>query len=265
VSIFPLHDVNDQPAIQIRHSGVKLDRPSPRSNPREQRRFTRGRLIIQIPFHLKILSYLQPVLLKRSESPVGGFLDLILYHNRFQLLAADAFYSDGDRYFPAVAMEKHLRDFLPAAKSVLVLGAGLGSIVQVMRARGYAQHYTLVERDKTVLGWALDILGDGNEQMLNPVCQDAESFMAENQHKYDLVFVDIFNGRTVPDFVTAPLFLRRCRDSLSPGGRLALNYIEVHKCKWEKAQKVIANVFPGCRLVSRNDNRILISPPSTNA
>ena len=199
-----------------------------------------------------------------------------------------------------------------------MLGAGLGSLVHVMRARGCAPHYTLVEKDKTVLKWALEILGEGNPPklaarggsrtepfgadsgrmqgaakrrilevfkraatqqtaqnlperrrgdfhrgLLEPVSDDAESFMAQNERKYDLVFVDIFKGRVVPDFVTSPLFLRQCRNSLAPGGRVALNYIEINKHKWDNVQKAIAGVFPGCQVISKDDNRILISSPST--
>jgi spermidine synthase len=212
-----------------------------------------------------VLSYFQPVSLRRSASEVSGYLELLLYRNQFRLFTTGAFYSDGDRYFPAVALAEHLREFLPSAKSVLVLGAGLGSIVHVMRARGYDPRYTLVEKDEKVLKWALDILSEVNSSKLEPIREDAESFMAQNERKYDLVFVDVFKGRAVPDFVTAPLVLRQCRDSLSPGGRLVLNYIEVDDYRWEKVRTVIAGVFPGCRTVSKDDNRVLISSPSAPA
>ncbi len=209
-----------------------------------------------------MLSYLQPVPLRRSASNISGYLELLLYRNRFQLLTDGALYSDGDRYFPAVAVERHLREFLPAAKSVLVLGAGLGSIVQVMRARGYDPCYTLVEKDKTELGWAREILGEGDSPKLEHVCRDAESFMAQNERKYDVVFVDVFKGREVPGFVTTPPFLMRCRESLSPGGRLAFNYIELDKQNWEKVKEVVASAFPGCQELSQGDNRILITSAS---
>lgn len=110
-----------------------------------------------------------------------------------------------------------------------------------------------------VLAWALEILGE--DDSLEPVLGDAESFMAENERTYDLVFVDVFRGKAVPEFVTSPLFLKQCRNSLSPGGRLALNYIAVNKKKWEKVQRVLAVVFPGSHTVSKDDNRIVISSP----
>jgi spermidine synthase len=201
-------------------------------------------------------------LLKESASDISGYLRLFLYRNRFQLLTHGALYSDGDHYSPAVAVVGHLRQVLPATKSVLVLGAGLGSIVHVMRARGYAPRFTLVEKDKTVLRWAREILDKADTPNLEHVCLDAQSFMAQNQRRYDLIFVDVFQGRAVPDFVTAQPFLMQCRDSLSPGGHLALNYVEVDQPKWDRALGLIARVFPGCQIVSKNDNRILISPPS---
>ncbi len=104
-----------------------------------------------------------------------------------------------------------------------------------------------------------EILGEGDSPKLELVCRDAESFMAQNERKYDLVFVDVFKGREVPGFVTTQPFLMQCRDSLSPGGRLALNYIEVDKQRWEDVQELVAIVFPGCQTVSNDDNRILIS------
>jgi spermidine synthase len=215
--------------------------------------------MFHIPILQRVLSYLQPISLRQSASDVSGNLELLLYHNRFQLFTEGAFYSNGDHYFPAVAVAKCLGDFLPAITSVLVLGAGLGSIVNVMHSRGCNPRYTLVEKDKTVLKWALEILGEGDSPELDPVCDDAESFMAQNERPYDLVFVDVFKGRRVPEFVTTPLFLRQCRNSLSPGGRLALNYIEIDQHKWANAQRVVAGIFPGCQLVSKDDNRVLIS------
>jgi spermidine synthase len=222
-------------------------------------RFTSGRCTIRIPFHQKLLSYFGPVSLRQSPSDLSGVLELVLYHNRFQLLTDGACYSDGDRYRPAVALALHLKDFLPKSKRVLVLGAGLGSMVHVLRARGLDPRFTLVERDITVLRWLREILGD-DARKVDLVCRDAESFMAQNQRKVDLVFVDVFQGNVVPDFVTARPFLKQCWDSLSPGGHVALNYLKVDESQWEKARGLVAAVIPDCHVISKDDSRILVSP-----
>jgi spermidine synthase len=215
--------------------------------------------MLSIPLAQKLLSYLQPVVLERSPSDVSGYLELRLYHNRFQLLTAGAIYSDGQRYFPAVAVARHLGAFLPTVKQVLVLGAGLGSIVQVMRVGGCRPHYTLVEKDEAVLRWTRKVLDEDAQEVFAGQPVDAEAFMAQNRRKYDLIFVDLFAGRYVPDFVTKGAFLRTCRDALSSGGHLALNYVEVDQARWNQLRQLFAEIFPGFHLISRNDNRILIS------
>lgn len=235
--------------------------------------------MLSIPLHQKLLSYLQPVLLERALSEVSGYLELRLYHNRFQLLTTGALYSDGDDYFPAVAVARHLRAFLPTAKRVLVLGAGLGSMVQVMRARGCHPHCTLVEKDEAVLRWTRQVLSKGEESTsFRPAAAtiardggpedelllgDAEAFMADNQRKFDLVFVDLFSGRDVPEFVTRAAFLRRSRSALGPGGHLALNYLERDQDGWHRLKAAFDEVFPGGHIISKDDNRILISQPTS--
>ena len=199
--------------------------------------------------------------LRRSAGDSNDYLELLLYHNRFQLATSDALYSDDDHYLPAVAVIKDLKESLPGVKSVLVLGTGLGSIVHVMRANGYDPHYTLVEKDKTILGWALELLENENGLKIAPVCNDASVFIKQNSAKYDLVFIDIFNGRVVPEFVSTSVFLEQCRDSLSPGGSLAFNYIENDKQEWENTEHTFASIFPVYHVLSMGINRILINTP----
>lgn len=208
----------------------------------------------------RALSYLRPVTLAQATGPFGGNLELMLSCGEFVLLADGVVYSHGRSYLPAVTIADHLRGELPALRSVLALGVGLGSIVRVMRARGLCLRYTLVERDRTVLGWAMATLGSQQHaEVLEPVCQDAEAFMEENQRGFDLVFVDVFKGRKVPSFVTTPLFLRRCRRSLAPGGRMALNYLADDERRWAKLRGVLVGVFPDAEILCVGDHRILVA------
>jgi len=195
---------------------------------------------------------------------MGDHLELLLVRNQPLLLTEGALYSDGKRYLPAVTLAKHLGSGLRDLKSVLVLGAGLGSIVRVLRARGCHPGYTLVEKDATVLRWAMETLAEDGRppaDRLEPICQDAEAFMEENRRQFDLVFVDVFRGRRVPAFVTTPLFLHRCRDSLAPGGRVVFNYLADDEDRWKKVHEVLLGIFPGAPVASIRDNRILISGP----
>jgi len=198
-----------------------------------------------------------PVLLRRGVGAVNADLEILLYRNRLQLATADALYSDGDRYLPALAIVKNLKTFLPAVKNVLVLGAGLGSMVRVIRQNGFSPDFTLVENDKVVLKWAMEFLPDTDR--IAPVCIDARVFLEKNTAKYDLIFIDIFNSRVVPDFVTTILFLSWCRDSLSTSGRVSFNYMINDKHDWEDVQHVFGTVFPGYHTLDLGINKVLIS------
>ena len=175
-----------------------------------------------------------------------------------QLATTDAIYSDGYRYEPALLAVDSLKAVLPSIKNVLVLGAGLGSMVRVVRHRGCNPGFTLVEKDKVVLQWAMEFFEADSSALITPVCSDAQDFMAHNTIKYDFIFIDIFDGRTVPAFVTTQQFLEQCRESLSPGCHVAFNYIINHAKEWEKVKTLFASVFPKHEVLSKDINRILV-------
>lgn len=159
---------------------------------------------------------------------------------------------------PALTIVSQLKDFLPVVKNVLVLGSGLGSLVRVMTEAGYKPQFTLVERDEVVLRWALEFLED-QQASIEAVCADAQDYVQKNSSKFDLVFVDIFDSLVVPGFVQTPSFLADCRKSLSPHGRLVLNYIVNDEKLWAALQETFGKIFPGYKVIERGVNRILIS------
>ena len=92
-----------------------------------------------------------------------------------------------------------------------------------------------------------------------PVCQDAKQFMNQNKNKYDMIFVDVFLGRVVPDFVTNKDFLLQCRNSLLPDGCIGLNYIINDEDEWATVQATFASIFPVYEVVSFNINRVFVA------
>ncbi len=186
-------------------------------------------------------------------------LEIFLYCNRLQLGNDDILYSDGDRYRPALIAIDYLKTFLPSTKRVLVLGTGLGSIVRIIRGKGFDPHFTLIENDKEILKCAVEFLEEDCPSNIDPVCGDAMVFMQKNTANYDLIFIDIFKGRIVPDFVTTPAFLKNCFDSLAPGGHLAFNYIINDRHKWDSTLETFSEIFPHHKVINNGINRIFIT------
>jgi hypothetical protein len=82
---------------------------------------------IRIHLFQRVWSYLEPVTLGESTSPLSGRLELLLVRNQLFLRTDGALYSEGKRYLPALTLAKHLGGDLRRLKAVLVLGVGIGS------------------------------------------------------------------------------------------------------------------------------------------
>lgn len=185
-------------------------------------------------------------------------LELTLFRNQHQLGTREILYSDGIRYAPATEAIRHLKPYLGDMKQVLVLGTGLGSVVQVLHKHGAKPHFTLVETDKTTLGWAIELLDDVHSANITPVCSDAAIYMKKAKLHFDFIFIDIFIGRTVPSFATSPEFLQQCKNRLTPNGHLAFNYIINSNDDWEAFRKCFGAIFPKHHIISHSVNRIIV-------
>lgn len=212
-----------------------------------------------------LLSYIIPLRIKRSVGVNNTMLELVLYRGQWQLGTADALYSDGWRYTPMLSAFDTLKKKLPSVKKVLVLGVGLGSAVMILGRRRLYPDVTLVDHDKTSLEWAIQLLDDKTQKRMQPICTDANEYMQLNKEQYDLVIVDIFENRVVPEFVMQPAFLEVCRKSVSSGGNVVINYIENNKGDWEKIQPVIHAIFPQCNVTQLGINKIVTASDIANA
>lgn len=212
----------------------------------------------KLSLYKRLLSQVIPVLLRKEQSQENPLLELYYYRGRYQLATADALYSDGEHYTPLKLGFKHIRKELPGVKSVLVLGTGLGSAVQVMKKMGFAPDFTLIEYDNTVLKWAMEVMPD-YAGTIRPMCIDAQAFMQTNTTKYDLLVLDIFISRVVPAFVTTAYFLTQCRNSINNEGKLIFNYIIQEKEEWHRVDAILRSVFPKCYCIDDGINRIIIA------
>lgn len=214
---------------------------------------------MQLTRFQQFISYLYPIRVRSSSSPVNPVLELFRYQGRWQLGSVDVLYSDGHRYRPLLAAFRAIRDRLPILNRVLVLGTGLGSAVAILHRQGFHPHFTLVELDQVVLDWAQEMMHKTPMPHIRPVCADAQAFVATDQGTYDLIITDVFKGRVVPDFVTGAAFLRQCRQLLAPGGCLVLNYMVNSASDETKAQRALEGVFRQVQELSFGINRVYIA------
>lgn len=212
--------------------------------------------MLKAPLYKQILSYLYPVRIRKSSSRQNHLLELFLYRGQYQLSTAEAYYSDGRRYRPLVLAFKDVEAALPNIKNVLLLGAGIGSAIQILMHKGYRPNYTMVDNDECILEWAMD-LQRGTAESIETVHEDAESFMKANDRKYDLLVVDVFTDRVVPPFATTSDFLKQCRRSINPGGVFVMNYIINDAAEWNILQHNLQNIFDSPHVNELGINRVV--------
>lgn len=209
----------------------------------------------------KLLSYLVPVTVASSSGSQNRFLEFILYRNQWQLATEEALYSDGNRYQPFRIAFKHIpKETLSHVSECLVLGTGLGSIVQILSEKYKAcPRFTLVEYDEQILKWALENLSAMGIGKLNPYCENAEEFVKREKGKYDLICVDIFKGREVPSLFIEEEFLMNSRRLLKPGGIWIMNYIINDDQEAARFFRNIKRIFINLEIIEKDQNRIVIA------
>jgi len=215
----------------------------------------------KIPPVKRLLSYLVPVTIANSSGSRNRFLEFILYRNQWQLATEDALYSDGDRYQPfKMAFRQLPREQLAALDRCLVLGTGLGSIVQILTGKYRSKAtFSLVEHDEKILGWALESLSAQGIEKLEPYCDNAADFVKRATAQYDMICIDIFNGREVPSLFTERAFLQDSYKLLRPGGTWIMNYIVNDDEETRQFMRNVRELFGNMRVLEKEQNRVLIA------
>lgn len=118
---------------------------------------------------------------------------------------------------------------------------------------------TFVDKNGDTLQWAKDLheaLAASNDTYY---CEDANCFVQTNTTQYDLIVVDVFEGRVVPDFVLQEPFLRHCKNSLNTKGILVMNYIQQQTEQWNMFYSNFKTIFPKNEILPLGTNKILIA------
>jgi spermidine synthase len=213
----------------------------------------------QLNFFQKLLSYFFPIRVAGIADAANNYLELYRYAGRWQLATDDALYSDGKVYRPLRIAFKKLGKKLSGVNTVLLLGGGLGSGIDIMLDMGYKPHFTVIEADKQIMKWALELNAATWGNNVTAICADAEQFIADATVNYDMVVVDIFKGRHVMPFVETPQFLHHCSTALKPGGLFVLNYIINSEADWQAMQGLLNIIFPNCQILEHGENRLILA------
>lgn len=144
-------------------------------------------------------------------------------------------------------------------KEILILGLGGGSVAKVLRGRSKKTRITGVEIDPLMVNFGKNYLGLDNSKVKIEI-DDAKKWLLENKKKFDLIIVDVYQGRIYPSFFESDLFLKSLKSHLVVGGivvfnRLYNSHLDVRKSavkfgdKLEKEFKEVNRIYPLANLI----------------
>ncbi|MEY4513768.1 MAG: hypothetical protein RLZZ450_5890 [Pseudomonadota bacterium] len=152
--------------------------------------------------------------------------------------------------FGYVHVIETLRFARPAAREVLQIGLGTGTVSMSMARHGLISD--VVEIDPEVVRLAQTHFGFSTGGAIHT--EDARAFINRCDRQYDLIVHDTFTGGTAPSHLFSVEVVSRLKELLRPGGVLALNFVGFDSGPDSEATwavyRTVREVFPHIRLFS---------------
>lgn len=169
----------------------------------------------------RIVSYIFPIT-RKVNSKFNGYLELTLSNGKTVLNSSKTNYSYGSlqRVLKFSIEQIDLSD----KENILILGLGGGSVIQTLRKEfAYKGKITAIEIDPVIIDLAeneFGIVPDDNTLIL---CADAFDFVRNDDHKFDLVIIDLFIDDRIPEKFLLQEFWRELLAKVENNGNIIFN------------------------------------------
>lgn len=212
------------------------------------------------------LSYFIVQKIAEFQSPFNGTVSVIESFGRYYIDVAGLMQSGP---FLVKTWTKGLEKLkIPKKKisRVLILGLGGGSFVQVINKFFPRAHIDAVDIDRVIVSVGEKYLGLKESERLHIYIEDAQKHVSQivkNRIEYDLVFVDMYTGYTIPKFAQSDIFLQQLRQIANKNGGVIFNRLNFQNHKNEAAafldklnkifqDVVTAKVYANILILSKN-------------
>ncbi len=159
---------------------------------------------------------------KNIQSKYNGMLEVTMQQGRKVLHSENTNYSYGNVQSVWTAALKKIS--LHDVQSILLLGLGGGSVVDILKHEyHYTGKLTAIEIDPVIVQIAKEEFGITNTENMEIECMDAFDFVKKSTKNFDLVIVDIFIDKVMPDILLSPAFWQNTAKRTAKGGTIIFN------------------------------------------
>jgi spermidine synthase len=136
--------------------------------------------------------------------------------------------------------------FVPRPKSALVIGLGGATFPMLLRRSFPAMSIEVVELDPMVHQVARDYFGLLEDEKLRVHIADGADFMRRTRGHWDVILLDAFGTMEIPPALVTPKFFADLARSLTPGGLVIANLVDVKDDRERELVARFAKTFSAC-------------------
>lgn len=163
-----------------------------------------------------------------EENSAYGQIKVIEANDRIRVLVLDGLTQNAVDLVSGLSVHEYTyalqliaRSYNPKGRTALAIGLGAGTIPSELRRDGFM--VDCVEINPVMAKVAEKYFGF-NPAGINLFIQDARYFVRNCQKKYDLIFLDAFNGDSVPEHLLSLEMFSDLKRLLRPSGVLSINF-----------------------------------------
>lgn len=192
----------------------------------------------------KLLSYLIPIKVYTKTSQISRTLEVTLSNGELVLDSKNTNYSYGSlqrilrKGLQYIGFEK-----IKTFKNILILGVAGGSVIKTLKEEiNYKGKITGIELDPEIIEIANNYFNLDKTEGVTVIIDDAKQFVAKTKEKYDLVIVDIFQDKSMPEFLFETEFTENIKNIVNNQGYILFNTMVLNR-KDKERNKAYTELF----------------------
>lgn len=173
----------------------------------------------------KLFSYLIPITIFKQKSTLSNTLEVTWTDGKLVLDSKNTNYSYGNlQRILRIGLKKIGFESIKSMHSILVLGVAGGSVIRTLVDEiNFEGKITGIEVDKDIIDIANTYFHLDSIPNLEIIIDDAYKYVSNNNCKFDLIIIDIFQDSKMPAFLFESTFINRICALLQPKGFILFN------------------------------------------
>ncbi|RXR18912.1 methyltransferase domain-containing protein [Flavobacterium amnicola] len=213
----------------------------------------------------RLLSYILPIKIYQTASKINQNLEVTWNNGQLVLDSKNTNFSFGSlERVMRIGLNTLGKEKITTYQSVLVLGVGGGSVIKLLQDEiQFGGKIIGIELDPKVIEIANQYFGLDKRKNIEINLKDAFEFVKNTTTTYDLIVIDIFQDKIMPDFLFSEPFIFNLNRILSKKGSVLFNSIVTLSVDFERNaayNRLVAAHFSSVQRLSNveGDNELFI-------